>query len=273
MRNPRVSVFLHAVRLLNVTACGASQKRSAGGEAELLTYRATTAEQTFSEVTVACPWELDNLSDGEVVVERARWTLALDGSEPVTGTTELNLRVAAKGKHEAKLKMTTPVNTSTEVLDAREEKPGVHYSVKATFELTGSEPYEADWFGEIYGSQRPEVTVKGRAGRHSDKSVELGFTVGIKNPNPFDVMVDGLDYKIFVDGQEVSSGELASGRHLDAASDLLFDIERALGLEDFQDLAKKVATSDVTPYRMDGTLRVSGVEIPVQLTGEFNFTK
>src|SRR5262249_54137375 len=137
------------------------------------------------------------------------------------------------------LKMESMVSNSAEALAARKDKPGVHYDATAAFKVAGAaglEEYEADWHGEIYAPRAPEVKVDAQAGRFGDAGIELNVTLGITNANPFAVTLAGLDYKLLVDGVEVSTGRLGDGQKIDPSSEMQFNINRFLGPKDQPDL-------------------------------------
>jgi LEA14-like dessication related protein len=111
----------------------------------------------------------------------------------------------------------------------------------------------------------PHVT----AARHSPERVELTFSLGVTNPNPFEVRLTTLGYDFKLAGESLSDGSLGAGARLGPSAQTRFDLSATLTPATHPDAAKLIAGGRL-PYEVTGEVVVGGFRRAYSLEGELN---
>lgn len=256
----------------------ASPPKQPMAEAELLTLGAKVHQQSLDDVVIACPWQLNNPTLVGAQVGAIEWQLQIDGQQAVEGSKQSGVQAAPSATAEGTLMMRAPYSTSdgSDGGDSGDEQRRIHrYTAHATFVVANGPDeleFEAEWDGELWSPKEPQVVLSPQAARY-DSTVELNFTVGIQNPNPFSLQIERLKYELFVEGQKVSASMLAAGKVLSGGAELQFDITRLLGRDDFHDLARQIARQSAIAYRFASEIQVAGRSLSSPLEGSIEFAR
>lgn len=260
-----------------VAACASAPEDKPTAEPELLTYDAEKVDHSLGQATFTFPWLLKNPTGSKVSVGKVSYDLELeDRPERIKGEVVLDADVPAGGESKGSFNVSIPFATTDEAFAQRAQKPALRFWVTATFAIAGpkgEEAYIGEYHGEVFGPQKPKVTMRAEAARYEDVQYDLSFQVKINNPNPFPIPLEGLQYQLEVMGEQLSEGELASGVEMAPASELVFDIERNVGKDEHQELAKKLKGAQAIPYALKGTLKTQdGLTVNAPVTGELEFS-
>lgn len=259
--NMKRLAVLVAVSVLGA-GCAHTPKGDSAGGPEVVTYDAEISDQTLSAIFIGLPWELQ----GGSKVESISWIMNIEGEPEQQGTATPDSPTSGT------LLVEGALSTSDEAFEARKDKSALTYSILATFVVADSEDFEADWHGEIFPSKRPEVAAKPQAARYGS-TLEINFTLIITNPNPFTLASDSMDYKILLDGTELTAGTVAQATKLSNGSETQFDIQQQVGGGELPELAKKLKGKKIIPYQIDIVLKAGGLELATTLTGEIEFSR
>jgi Late embryogenesis abundant protein len=93
------------------------------------------------------------------------------------------------------------------------------------------------------------------AGRFSETEVQLVFHLGVTNPNPFPLSLQGIDYALTMAGRPITQGTLGAGERVVASSTGVFDVNGVLNEETHGKDTKKVIKALVLPFELTGALR------------------
>lgn len=259
----------------SLAGCAHAPAKGSAEELEVLTYDAEVVAQRLATADLSFPFELHNPTAAPARVDSVIWTLELLGEAPQQGRAEPNVQAVAGASQKGGFAITATTGTTPEDFTRRAAESALPFTLHAVFAVStaaASDSYEAEWRGELFPPKRPEVSLTPHAARYGEMA-DLGFTLTIFNPNPFLVQLDGIDYAIVVDGTEILRGTLAEGQRLAAGTELQFELTRQLGRRDYQELGKRLQTGVRFPYRLDGTLRVAGLSLPVGIDGEIQFAR
>lgn len=96
----------------------------------------------------------------------------------------------------------------------------------------------------------------------------LVFVVNVQNPNAQEIKIDGIDYKVFVSGEQLSSAKVEDKIVVPAHKDV--DVEIPLPLEYaslLNHLGKAVLAGELM-YRIEGSAKMSLLRIPFAKEGK-----
>jgi len=109
------------------------------------------------------------------------------------------------------------------------------------------------------------------AGRYAEDEAGITFRIGVQNPNPFEVMVTAIDYKVEVAGKKISEGTIGKGERVSPSSTGVFDLETKIGADTHGDAeVKKLIKSRKLPYVITGVLKADLFSEPFEFTGTIN---
>lgn len=120
----------------------------------------------------------------------------------------------------------------------------------------------------VWSPKLPRAEVKSvQASRSGPSELALTYLFNIANPNPFEVRVGLLSYRASIDGRFVGRGELPLSAKVPASGENLFEIPAEANVETFgKDIGLMLKKPEV-PWAFVGSLKVGGVEVPVDLKG------
>ena len=141
------------------------------------------------------------------------------------------------------------------------------------FGLLSLLPSCASWFFE-----KPTFTVKEIAITHiSLKEANFLFGIEVQNPNPFDLKLRGLEYKAYLDDQEVGNGRLEKEVLIAKSSSTLIQIRLQT---DFKSLGNPLGlflSGRDLRYKIEGAAIVKAklgtTTLPFSKSGEINIRK
>lgn len=114
--------------------------------------------------------------------------------------------------------------------------------------------------------------VEWEGGRFSETEVQVVYHLGVVNPNPFAVSMQGLDYAITLAGKEVAKGTIGAGEKVAPASTGVFDVTAMVNEGTHGSEVKKVIKGLVLPYTLEGTLRAALYTETLAAKGEVKLT-
>jgi len=108
----------------------------------------------------------------------------------------------------------------------------------------------------------------------NNAALDLTYLLAAKNPNLFDVRASGLHYTAMLGGREVSQGDLPLGDRIPAAAENTWEIPAVASTENMgRDFPAKLRSAETMPWAFAGSLRVGGIDVPVDLKGELKLSK
>lgn len=222
-------------------------------------------------------------ADDAVTVEAAKWEFVVDGTVRRSGEKPLGVAVAAGQQATFALEESLTYVKDAEELKAMDARGGslllamrgtllVRVPVPAVGEQpAGSRTVELPFARsrEVRTPRLPHLKlVEFEAGRFSEVEVQATFHLGVVNPNPFQVSLQGLDYAVTMAGKEVTKGTLGAGERVLPASTGVFDVTGTLNEETHGKDAAKIVKSLTVPYVLTGTLRAQLYDEALESKGD-----
>lgn len=225
--------------------------------------------QTLSDVDVKYAGTV--AAGGEALtVEKAKWEFVVDGVVKTSGEKVLNLAAAAGQTVEFSLTESLGYVKDEAELRAMDTRGGslllamrgtlvISVPVPATDKTPASTrtlelPFARS--REVRTPRLPRLKFQDfEAGRFSDTEVQAVFHVGVVNPNPFPISIEGIDFVVTLAGKEVNKGTIGAGERVSNASTGVFDIPGVMNAETHGKDAAKLVKSAVVPYLLKTTMR------------------
>ena len=215
-------------------------------------------------------------STESVTIESANYEVVVDGKVTATKQSKVNLTIAAGTSVPFTLEETTKYVASSEELAALDTKGGsLLAAIRGTLTViapnTKPQTVEFARSREVRVPRLPHMKFQEfEAGRYSEDEAGVTFHVGVYNPNPFDVQLTSITYKVQIAGKPVGDGVIGKGERVNPSSTGVFDIEAKVTADSHGGPAevKKLIKTRVMPYVISGTLKSDLFEEPFEFKGD-----
>ena len=267
--------FAIASQVVGCASTAPSQTKGPKAQIEIVT-KPLQETPELQGLKVELPWELQNPTAAAATVEAIAWTFQVGDQQPVKGVEPIGLRSEPKTSDAYTTGFEIPLATNLESLHSENHNQLWKYRLTAVFQIKshlGIEEIEAEWNGELFPPQPPKVSVYAEGARYSSGVYELNFFVTIENPNSFELNLDGINYKLNVDGTEINTGTLGSKRSMQPGVGLEFELSKTVGAQEFKDLAKRLRGRTSIPYLFNSDVIVAGSSFPNRIEAEINFDR
>jgi LEA14-like dessication related protein len=222
-------------------------------------------------------------ADEAVTVEKAKWEFVVDGAVRRSGEKPLGVAVAAGQQASFALEESLTYVKDAEELTAMDARGGsLLLAMRGTLVVTvpvpavGDQPASTRTLELPFARSREVRTprlphlklVEFEAGRFSEVEVQATFHLGVVNPNPFQISLQGLDYAVSMAGKEVTKGTMGAGERVLPASTGVFDVTATMNEETHGKDAAKIVKSLTVPYVLTGTLRAQLYDEALESKGD-----
>jgi hypothetical protein len=231
---------------------------------------ATVPHQSLTEATVRYAGEVSSPVPG--VIEKVDFELVSDGQVVKTGTASLNVPVTAGQPTSFSFEQRAPYVRNPEELKAMSERGGsMLLALRGTLTVRSGQDVETLPFAasrSVRVPRLPEVVLESLdAARYSGTEVGLTFRVGVKNPNPFPLRVDLLNYELLVNGKSLGTGQLAKGDTVEASTTGVYPLESSVSPATWGPEVKQLIAKNVLTYTLKGELTGPLLKLPYSLEG------
>lgn len=212
-----------------------------------------------------------------VTATGAHWELVFDGNVVASGDQKLGTAISSTEPTALQLQGEGAIaKTAQDVQKLSEHQGGYSVALRGTLDFSG--PNGATGKAEFARAtflrepRMPQVVmVDVGASHYDDGHVNLTFNIGLDNPNPFPVPVEGFKYKIDINGQQVADSEAGAKSEIPASSKRVFEVTQTLDPTSFKDLDRIYKTNSMK-YQMTGVLDVGLAKFDVDMGAPINFT-
>lgn len=224
-----------------------------------------------------------------ITVQKAKWEFVVDGEVKKSGEAQLNLKAAAGEKADFSLAETLTYVKDQAELEAMDKRGGslllamrgtlfITVPTLPTREAPASTRVIEVPFAKSKDVRTPRLPhlklVDFEAGRFSEAEAEVQavFHIGVVNPNPFQISIDGLDFAAELAGKEVNKGSIAKGERVDRASTGVFDVTATLSSATHGKDAAKIIKALVVPWVLKTQLHAPLYDESLESKGEIKLT-
>jgi LEA14-like dessication related protein len=268
---PRATVHLLTLAAW-VTGCASTPPASGPvGPAELSAQQTTVAAQGLTEVTLRYGGQLT--SPGPAVLEKADYELVSDGQVVQKGSAPLGVSVPAHAATPFSFQAEAPYVRTPEDLRALSGRGGpLLVALRGTLTVRAGDTVRTLPFAasrQVRVPRLPVVKVEGLEGaRYSDEKVDLLLRLGVENPNPFPLRLEGLSWALTVGGRKLGEGTQGRYDTVDAAATGVDPVEVAVTRETWGEDVRALIAKGTLPYEVAGELTGPLVRVPYSLSGD-----
>jgi hypothetical protein len=267
--NPPLFFRLAVLLTLGLGCASAPSKPS--GPAVLTAQETTVLSQSLTEATVR--YRAQVASPGAAVLERADYELVSHGEVVKTGSAKLGVKLDPGVPADFSFEERAPYVKSAEDLTRLSAQGGtLLLALRGTLVVRSGDQEEKLPFAASRAARVPRlptVVVEELDGaRYSPEEVQLNLRLGVRNPNPFPLKLEGLTFKISVAGKTLESGTAAQSDSVDASATGVYPVEVAVTKDSWGEDVKALIAKGVLPYGVTGELTGPLLRVPYSLTGE-----
>lgn len=206
------------------------------------------------------------------VLEKADYELVSEGQVVKTGTASLNVPLTPNQPAAFSFEERAPYVRSPEDLKALSEKgETMLLALRGTLTVRSGQDVQTLPFAasrSVRGPRLPEVVVQSLdAARYSATEVNITFQVGVKNPNPFPLRVDQLNYTLLVAGKSLGDGTLAKADTVAPSATGVYPLEASVSPATWGTDVNKLIAKGVITYTLQGELTGPLMKVPYKLEG------
>ncbi|QSQ19932.1 LEA type 2 family protein [Pyxidicoccus parkwayensis] len=265
------SPFFHLAVLLAVGLGCASAPTKPSGPAVLTSQETTILSQGLTDAAVHYRAQL--ASPGPAVVERADYELVSDGQVVKTGSAKLDVKLEPGVPADISFEERAPYVKNPEDLARLSGQGGtLLLALRGTLVVRSGEQEEKVPFAASRAARVPRLPTVEVAeldgARYSPEEVQINLRLGVRNPNPFPLKLEGLSFEVSVAGKKLETGTLAQADSVDASATGVYPVEVAVTKDTYGPDVKSLIAKGVLPYGVAGELTGPLMRVPYSLSGE-----
>ncbi len=272
-----------ALALVALCACKTAPEMREVADPTLPTQDFQIVTQSLTDCAVKFSGTVEGASE-DATVEKAVYEFVVDQQVLASKEKVLNLPLPANGKVDFSVdENLTYVKDEAELKAMNTRGGSLLMALRGHLVIKVKSPAQADApaatrsvdvdFARSRDVRTPRLPhlklVDWEGGRFSESEVQVTYHLGVVNPNPFPVSLQGIDWAITLAGKEVNKGTIGAGEKVVGGSTGVFDVTATLNEETHgPDAAKKLIKGLVVPYVLTGTLRTTLFSEPLEAKGD-----
>ena len=230
-------------------------------------------EQSFTDFQGVVHLKVVAGQDQGLVLDAARWTLAIYGAQLADGRVELGRALPASGDV-IQIPFVAPYAADdvglAKILEKPAALPGFFQGAVEASVGPRKVEYEFSHTAFVRSPRVPKLQMfHVEAAKFRDlKQINLVFFIDVQNPNPFEIRFQGIDFDLFVEEQPIVQKGLAGvNARVPAGTAARVEIPVTLDEANFRDVMRLIKQNTTAPYRIDGDARLGLGHIPFELEG------
>jgi LEA14-like dessication related protein len=263
------------VHLLTLAAwlagCASTPASAPVGPASLGAEETTVASQGLTDMKLRYAGQLT--SPGPAVLEKADYELVSDGQVVKKGSEPLGVALAPGAATPFSFQAASAYVRGPEDLVAMSQRGGtLLLALRGVLTVRSGDSVRTLPFAaskQVRVPRLPEVRIEGMEGaRYSEEKVDLVLRLGVRNPNPFPLRMDGLRWALTLGGRKLGEGTQGQYDTVDAAATGVYPVELAVTTETWGQDVRALIAKGTLPYEVAGELTGPLVRVPYSLSGD-----
>ncbi|MCC7382664.1 MAG: LEA type 2 family protein [Deltaproteobacteria bacterium] len=257
----------------SLLGCSSTQKNQ--GEADTLLVEvdrilpeAESLDASAVEVTLL----LANPTDSAIDIEGVTYRIdTQDVAGLLEGTVEAEARIEAGQRSELKFKQSVPFPSDQAAYEAILKRQTIPVDLKGEVELSNGSTIEFARAGEVATPSLPRAEVSDpQAARYGSDGVDVTLYLRVINDNVFPILLQNVQYTVYVDDKKVRSETASMGQRMVPSSAEEYEISKTItptGTEfSAQDL-KKILEGGSLTYKIEGEIAIARLTVPFEHSG------
>lgn len=234
-----------------------------------LTFLGHTIEAGLCTTTIALAFSLTNPRAQALTLRHWSAQITRDGQALPVREGALDITIASKGQ--AKVSLPVKVTrTCGAGFAASQPIENLLLSGKMLGTAGSEVVFEFEDKLDLPTPKMPELSVDTTAQHYDEGRVEVVFTIKLRNPNPFPLLIDDFTYHMLVGGIDAVSGEAWTNETAEAQSVVSFDAPVRIEPQDKSPLGVLLRKPSFH-YDLDAHLQAVGNDYPMRTLGEVRF--
>jgi LEA14-like dessication related protein len=254
-----------------MAGCASTPPAAPVGPASLAAEETSVASQGLTEVALRYSGQLT--SPGPAMLEKADYELVSDGQVVEKGSAPLGVELATDTPTPFSFQANAAYVRTPEDLRALSERGGtLLLALRGTLTVRSGDTVRSLPFAasrQVRVPRLPRVRIQSLEGaRYSEEKVDLMLRLGVENPNPFPLRLQGLRYTVLVGGRKLGEGTQGQADIVDAAATGVYPVELAVTTETWGQDVRSLIAKGTLPYEVAGELTGPLVSVPYSLSGD-----
>ncbi|WP_253981401.1 LEA type 2 family protein [Pyxidicoccus xibeiensis] len=263
-------LFRLTVLLTLGLGCASAPTRPSG-PAVLTAQETVVVSQGLTDATVRYRGQVASPAAG--VLERAEYELVSDGQVVKTGTAQLNVKLEPGVPADFSFEEQAAYVKSAEDLTRLSAQSGtLLLALRGNLVVRSGDQEEKLPFAASRAARVPRlptvVMEELDGARYSPEEVQLNLRLGVRNPNPFPLKLEGLTWKALVAGKQLDTGTVAQADSVAASATGVYTLEVAVTKDTYGPEVKSLISKGVLPYGITGEVTGPLLRVPYTLSGE-----
>jgi LEA14-like dessication related protein len=256
-----------------LAGCATVEVKSALPPPTLPAQELTVVSQSLTEFRLKFTGKVE--ASEAVTVEKAIFELVVDEKVVKSGEVPLTVAVQPGTPSEFSFEQSSPYVASADELKALDARGGsLLCALRGKLVVKGStKPIEIPFARsrDVRVPRLPHAKFQEfEAGRYSEDEAGVTFHIGVVNPNPFEVKMTSIKYKILIADKPVAEGEIGKGDKVSPSSTGVFDIEAKVNADTHGPDVKKLIKARTLPYVITGELDAELFSETFEFKGNLN---
>jgi len=234
-----------------------------------LTFLGHSIEAGLCTTTIPLAFSVTNPRVQALTLTRWNVQVTRDGTALPPQEGALEVQVAAKDEAKVSLPVTVKRACGAGFVSAAPVE-NLQLSGKM-FGSAGSEVvFEFEDKLELTTPKLPELSVDTTAQHYDEGRVEVIFTIKVRNPNNFPLLIDSFTYKLLVSGLDAAAGDAWGSETAGAKAVVSFEAPVRIEPQDKSPLAALLRKPSFH-FDLDAHLQASGMDYPMRTLGDVRF--
>ncbi len=233
------------------------------------------SDRTVNSFLATVEATIENPREMPLVLQGLTYRVSVRGNQLEEGSHDLSLTVPAGGESTFYVPVEIEHALNMDMFQALYEAAAVNVVFNGVISgAYGSESVDLqlDRAGRMRSLRLPAVSLGTADGaRRGLDEIHATFRLSVRNDNPFEVRLSGLDYVLEVEGNTLTGDTTGANQRVFPSSSYVFDMEYDLDTENVPGLAEMMQETNKLSYRIHGSVRIGDIELPFDESDDMRF--
>ncbi|MBN2493954.1 MAG: LEA type 2 family protein [Deltaproteobacteria bacterium] len=232
--------------------------------------------QSFGGMEVVFTFELISKDERSAAVKACSHKLELEEHETVEGAAEVSGSLGKDVRLPIVSRIAIPWPAEASQVQPFLARKRMPYKLVLSCEIDapgGPQKVSNSDSGSIPLPNLPEVDVlQANAERFGGgEEARVNFELGMVNSNPFNIHIEKIVYKVYLEDKAVTQGELVLAEVIEPSNEVSYDVATPIFSTVSDKEILQMLSKPNIEYRLEGAVHLSGFELPLDASGTISF--